>query len=183
MCENEIGFGRSAERKTNFSVFCPPHHHRAQNFGWDNTAQSFYTARVIRDRVEPAAGPAMSAVAPFATNNSLPTNGALALGATAHCRDCRRPCAAWHVERRGDTPDIAGNVRFAPIVLQNNAAFFIWADLRIAQLVAFSAGSVLRHYRPTRLVDRLRRTGDCRRWRRAAEEFDEAPQVLSGCGQ
>src|SRR6476469_4976578 len=33
------------------------------------------------------------------------------------------------------------------------------------------------------LVDRLRRTGDCRRWRRAAEELDEAPQVLSGCGQ
>ena len=66
-------------------------------------------------------------------------------------------------------------------MLQNTAAFFIWADLRIAQLVAFSAGSVLRHYRPTRLVDRLRRTGDCRRWRRAAEELDEAPsryQVL-----
>ena len=70
-----------------------------------------------------------------------------------------------------------------PIVLQNTLLFFIWADLRIAQLVAFSAGSVLRHYRPTRLVDRLRRTGDCRRWRRAAEELDEAPQVLSGCGQ
>ena len=68
-------------------------------------------------------------------------------------------------------------------MFQNTAAFFIWADLRIAQLVAFSAGSVLRHYRPTRLVDRLRRTGDCRRWRRAAEELDEAPQVLSGCGQ
>jgi hypothetical protein len=33
------------------------------------------------------------------------------------------------------------------------------------------------------LVDRLRRTGDCRRWGRAAEELDEAPQVLSGCGQ
>ena len=68
-------------------------------------------------------------------------------------------------------------------MLQNTAAFFIWADLRIAQLVAFSAGSVLRHYRPTRLADRLRRTGDCGRWRRAAEELDEAPQVLSGCGQ
>jgi hypothetical protein len=37
----------------------------------------FYTARVTRDRVEPAAGPAMSAVAPFATKNSLPKNGAL----------------------------------------------------------------------------------------------------------
>ena len=24
---------------------------------------------------------------------------------------------------------------------------------------------------------------DCGRWRRAAEELDEAPQVLSGCGQ
>ena len=58
-----------------------------------------------------------------------------------------------------------------------------WADLRIAQLVAFSADSVLRHYRPTSLADRLRRTGDCGRWRRAAEELDEAPQVLSGCGQ
>src|SRR6202012_1755470 len=33
------------------------------------------------------------------------------------------------------------------------------------------------------LVDRLRRTGDCCRWRRAAGELDEAPQVLSGCGQ
>jgi len=72
---------------------------------------------------------------------------------------------------------------FGGIVLQNTAAFFIWADLRIAQLVAFSAESVLRHYRPTRLADRLRRTGDCGRWRRAAEELDEAPQVLSGCGQ
>ena len=73
--------------------------------------------------------------------------------------------------------------RFRRIVLQNTAAFFSWADLRIAQLVAFSADSVLRHYRPTSLADRLRRTGDCGRWRRAAEELDEAPQVLSGCGQ
>ena len=72
---------------------------------------------------------------------------------------------------------------FRAIVLQNTAASFIWADLRIAQLVAFCAESVLRHYRPTRLADRLRRTGDCGRWRRAAEELDEAPQVLSGCGQ
>ena len=47
---------------------------------------------------------------------------------------------------------------FRLIVLQNTAAFFSWADLRIAQLVAFSADSVLRHYRPTRLADRLRRT-------------------------
>ncbi len=37
---------------------------------------------------------------------------------------------------------------FRWIALQNTAVFFIWADLRIAQLVAFSAGSVLRHYRP-----------------------------------
>ena len=68
-------------------------------------------------------------------------------------------------------------------MLQNTAAFFSWADLRIAQLVTFSAESVLWHYRTTRLLDRLRRTGDCGRWRRAAEELDEAPQVLSGCGQ
>src|ERR1700756_3511605 len=31
-----------------FPFFCPPHRHRAQNSGCDNTAQSFYTARVIR---------------------------------------------------------------------------------------------------------------------------------------
>ena len=48
-------------------------------------------------------------------------------------------------------------------------------DLSIGQLVAF--------YRHTRLADRLRRTGDCGRWWRAAEELGEAPQVLSGCGQ
>ena len=29
----------------------------------------------------------------------------------------------------------------------------------------------------------LRRTGECGRWRRTTEELDEAPQVLSGCGQ
>jgi hypothetical protein len=68
-------------------------------------------------------------------------------------------------------------------VLQNTAAFFRWADLRIAQLVAFSAESALRYHRLTRLADPLRPTGDCGRWRRAAEELDEAPQVLSGCGQ
>ena len=43
--------------------------------------------------------------------------------------------------------------RFRVIVLQNTAAFFRWADLRIAQLVAFSAESVLRYHRPTRLAD------------------------------
>ena len=83
----------------------------------------------------------------------------------------------------GDRVTFSANVQTQRIVLQNTAASFIWADLRIAQLVAFSAESVLRHYRPTRLADRLRRTGDCGRWRRAAEELDEAPQVLSGCGQ
>jgi hypothetical protein len=33
------------------------------------------------------------------------------------------------------------------------------------------------------LVDRLRRAGGCGGWRWAAEELDEAAQVLSGCGQ
>jgi hypothetical protein len=28
----------------------------------------------------------------------------------------------------------------------------------------------------------LGRTGECGRWRRTAEELDEAPQVLSDCG-
>jgi hypothetical protein len=52
-------------------------------------------------------------------------------------------------------------------------------DLSIAQLLVFSALP----YRETRLADRLRGTGDWRRRRRAAEELDEAPQILSGCSQ
>jgi hypothetical protein len=53
------------------------------------------------------------------------------------------------------------------------------AGLSVGQLVAFSA--VPFDGRQIRLAG-LRGTGDYRRWRRAAEELDEAPQVLSGCG-
>ena len=37
-CENEIRFGRNAERKTNFCVFLLSHHRRAQNLGCGYTA-------------------------------------------------------------------------------------------------------------------------------------------------
>jgi len=74
----------------------------------------------------------------------------------------------------------SGSIPELPHVAKHRCFFHLG---RFAYCSAFSAESVLRHYRPTRLADRLRRTGDCGRWRRAAEELDEAPQVLSGCGQ
>jgi hypothetical protein len=34
-----------------FAFLCSPHDRRAQNFGCDYTPQSFYTAKIIRDRL------------------------------------------------------------------------------------------------------------------------------------
>jgi hypothetical protein len=43
LCENEIGFGRNAEPRTIFCVFCSARGHKPQNSGCVYTALSFHT--------------------------------------------------------------------------------------------------------------------------------------------
>jgi hypothetical protein len=51
------------------------------------------------------------------------------------------------------------------------------------RLIRLCAESILRRSRRFTAAHLLRRTGDWHQWWRPAEELDEAPQVLSGCGQ
>jgi hypothetical protein len=91
-----------------------------------------------------------------------------------------------------------GNVRFSQqrtlgrgratsvltlIALRNSAAFCSWAGLSVGALRRYPLRGFNSVIGYTRLIERLRRTRDCARRRRAAEQLDEAPQVLSGCGQ
>ena len=71
----------------------------------------------------------------------------------------------------------------ARLCCKTRLLFCNWAGFELGHLVAFSAESAQRRYRFIRLADWLSRTDECGRWRWAAAELDEAPQVLSGCGQ
>ncbi len=66
-------------------------------------------------------------------------------------------------------------------VLQNPAAIDGSTDLSAAEIVVCSL--IVPSDGGIDGLAALRGTGNCRRWRRAAEKLDEAPQVLSGCGQ
>jgi hypothetical protein len=91
-----------------------------------------------------------------------------------------------------------GDPRRATQIQLNGSDFRCWGDCVVKrgcflQLVLIEHWSacdcdVLHCARLTELstdslVDRLRRAGGCGGWRWAAEELDEAAQVLSGCGQ
>ena len=93
---------------------------------------------------------------------------------------CNKIGPLRHLARRSDP------VAFGGIVLQNLNVFaeggrpgvFAWHFFRSPDEGA--AAATRRHHL---LTHQLRRTSRRRDWRRTAEELDQTPQVLRGCGQ